>query len=64
MQIERLISDAESEKENRRLRNKDHDDRLYKLEQWQAKWAGGLIAVSIICTILSIIAVSISLFKN
>lgn len=39
-QVGRLISNAESEKEFRKERNKEIERRLVALENWQAKWAG------------------------
>lgn len=58
-QINRLVSDAESEKLVRRDRNKDIDHRLGELEKWQAKWGGALIALAVIATVCSIVAVVI-----
>lgn len=58
-QLARLVSDAESEKETRRDRNKEIDRRLAELEKWQAKWGGALIALGVIATICSVIAVVI-----
>lgn len=54
-QLNRLIADAESEKEVRRDRNKEIDRRLAELEKWQAKWGGALIALGIVATIVSLI---------
>lgn len=62
-QVERLVSDAESEKEVRKRLLKDHEDRLRELEQWQAKWGGALIALGIIATIASIVSLFLK-FKN
>lgn len=58
-QIDRLVADAESEKLVRRDRNKDIDKRLADIEKWQAKWGGALIALGVIATVCSIVAVVI-----
>lgn len=63
-QIDRLVSDAESEKETRRRRNDRTDARLEKLERWQAQWAGAIIAISIIGSILSITAILLNVLKH
>jgi flagellar motor component MotA len=55
-QINRLVSDAESEKDVRRERNKDIDKRLSDIEKWIAKWGGAFVALGIVATILSIVA--------
>jgi hypothetical protein len=60
-QINRLVSDAESEKMVRRDRNKDIDKRLADIEKWIAKWGGAFVALGIIATILSIVAFVIKL---
>jgi flagellar motor component MotA len=54
-QINRLVSDAESEKNVRRDRNKDIDKRLSEIEKWIAKWGGAFVALGIVATLLSII---------
>lgn len=53
-QINRLVADAESEKEVRRDRNREIDRRLVEIEKWQAKWGGALIALGIIATLVSV----------
>lgn len=58
-QINRMVSDAESEKDVRRDRNKEIDRRLSEIEKWQAKWGGALIALGVIATVCSIVAVVI-----
>jgi len=60
-QINRLVADAESEKGVRRDRNKEIDRRLSEIEKWQAKWGGALIALGVIATICSIIAMAVKL---
>lgn len=55
-QINRLVSDAESEKNVRRDRNKDIDKRIAEIEKWIAKWGGAFVALGIVATILSIVA--------
>lgn len=55
-QINRLVSDAESEKDVRRDRNKEIDRRLAELEKWQAQWGGALIALGAVATIISIVS--------
>lgn len=62
-QVNRLVSDAESEKEVRRDRNKEIDRRILAIEMWQAKWAGALIAITVIASILSISAILITIFS-
>lgn len=61
LQVGRLVSDAESEKELRKDRNKETDRRLSEIEKWQAKWGGALIALGIIATIISIVTAFIKL---
>lgn len=63
-QIDRLVSDAESEKNGRRMHNAAVNKRIADLELWQAKWAGALAAFSILALALSIMAVLISLTKK
>jgi type II secretory pathway component HofQ len=60
-QVNRLLSDYESEKETRKRRNDDIDRRLAALERWQAKWGGALIALTTVATICSIVAAVIKL---
>lgn len=55
MQADRLVSDAESEKNVRRDRNKEIDRRLTDLERRQERWIGAIAAIGIIATIISII---------
>lgn len=45
MQINRLVSDAESEKEFRKQRNIEVERRLRKLETWQSEMQGKIIAI-------------------
>lgn len=58
-QLNRLVSDAESEKQVRRRRNEEIDRRLAEIEKWQAKWGGALIALGVIATVCSLIAMVI-----
>lgn len=63
-QVGRLVSDAESEKEVRRDRNKDIDKRLSDIEKWIAKWGGAFVALGIVATLLSIVAFVIKIKSN
>lgn len=70
LQIDRLVSDAESEKLVRRDRNKGIDeenesicDRLDKLEKWQSEFKGAWMVFIIIGVLLSIAATIIALVK-
>lgn len=55
LQLGRIESDVESEKDVRKRRNDGIDSRLLELEKWQAKWGGALIALGIVATIVSLL---------
>lgn len=55
IQVNRLVSDAESEKNVRRDRNKEIDRRLTEVERRQERWIGAIAAIGIMATIISII---------
>lgn len=58
-QIDRLVSDAESEKEFRKLRNAEIEKRLREIEEWKSELNGKLIVIGIIGTILASIIVKV-----
>lgn len=58
-QVGRLVSDAESEKEFRKQRNREIEDRLRDLEQWKSELNGKLVVIGILGTILASIIVKV-----
>lgn len=59
LQINRLVSDAESEKEFRKQRNREIEERLRKLEEWKSELTGKLVVIGILGTILASIIVKV-----
>lgn len=64
LQINRLVSDAESEKEFRKQRNREIEERLRKLEEWKSELHGrivvsvsivGLVVTALISLIIAVI---------
>ncbi len=54
LQINRLVSDAESEKEFRKQRNREIEERLRKLEEWKSEIHGKIVvSVSIVGVIVA-----------
>jgi len=65
LQIGRLVSDAESEKEFRKKRNDDFEKRLRALEDWKSEIHGKLVVTLTIGGLVwtAIIAVVVKLLK-
>ncbi len=59
LQIDRLVSDAESEKEVRKRRTADTEQRLKDLELWKSELNGKLVVIGIVGTILASIIVKV-----
>ncbi len=64
-QIGRLVSDAESEKEFRKQRNKEVEDRLRDLEKWKSEMQGRIVVTVSISTLIAsgLIAILVKLIK-
>lgn len=58
-QINRLVSDAESEKEFRKQRNREIEERLRKIEEWKSELTGKLVVIGILSTVLASIVVKV-----
>lgn len=56
MQLNRLVADAESEKELRKERTKDIYNRISALERWKASWSGILVTISVLSALVGIAA--------
>lgn len=57
MQVDRLLSDIESEKESRKRRNDDFDKRIRTLEDWKSETKGKVSIVNVI--VMAIISLAI-----
>lgn len=64
-QLERLVSDYESEKETRRRKNEKVDDRIKVLEDWKNEIHGRIVVTVAIAGLLwaAVIAVIVKLIK-
>jgi hypothetical protein len=65
MQIGRLVSDAESEKEFRKERNREIEKRLRDLEKWRSEMHGRIVVTVSIATLVAsgLIAITVKLIK-
>ncbi len=68
-QINRLVSDAESEKEFRKMRNREVEERLRQLEIWRAEEHGRTVenhrrTVTIVSVVSLIISVTIAVISK
>lgn len=59
LQIGRLVSDAESEKEFRKQRNIEIEERLRKIEEWKSELTGKLVIIGVLGTVLASIIVKV-----
>lgn len=58
-QVDRLVSDAESEKEARKRRTTETEQRLKDLELWKSELTGKLVVIGIVGTIIASLIVKV-----